>query len=58
MESEGKFWIGIFTIITIGIITITLGMQYLYNQRIQNYVDNGYTQKTLPGEMRCQWVKN
>lgn len=36
---------------------LTIGCVYLYNCRIRNFVDNGYTQKTLPGVYWAVWVK-
>lgn len=50
-------WAWIVGIAATSIVILALGLTSLYNNRLETYVENGYTRTTLVGHELATWVK-
>ncbi len=57
LDSEQKFWAWVVSVVSVSIVTLALGLTALLNNRIETYVENGYTRTTLVGHDLATWVK-
>ena len=58
MNNDEKMWVAIVGIICVSIITLTVSIFVLSNERSRIFTENGYTRKCLPGYSCPQWVKD
>lgn len=57
MNGEQKFWLGVWVIFGLVVVTIAAASLLYHREKYQKMIDAGYEQGVLPGKSDVYWVK-
>lgn len=54
---EDKFWLSLWMGVSVSIVILVLGVAWINHLNERQFIQNGFTRETLPGQSMTQWIK-